>query len=62
MPDGKVKEGKSFETTPFMIAKEISSQLAKQIIVAKVKYENRVATLDKGLLNPEAEEGVEEAD
>ena len=62
MPDGKIKEGKSFETTPFSIAKEISSQMAKQIIVAKVKYDSRVATLDEGLLNPEAEEGVEEAD
>ena len=36
--------------------------MAKQIITAKVKYDNRVATLDEGLLNPEAEEGVEEAD
>ena len=62
MPDGKAKDGMSFETTPFMIAKEISSQMAKQIIVAKVKYDNRVATLDEGLLNPEAEEGVDDAD
>ena len=37
--------------------------MAKTIIVAKVKYTgNRVATLDDGLLNPEAEEGVSEED
>jgi hypothetical protein len=36
--------------------------LAEKIIVAKLKYDNRVATLDEGLLNPEAEAGVEEAD
>ena len=62
LPDGTVKNGKSFETSPFDIAKGISSQLAKQIIVAKVKYSKRVATLDEGLLNPEAEEGTESKD
>jgi hypothetical protein len=44
------------------IAKGISSQMAKKIVVAKVKYEKRIATLDEGLLNPEAEEGVSEDD
>ena len=62
LPDGAVKEGKSFETTPFDIAKGISKQLAEKIVVAKVKYSRRVATLDEGLLNPEAEEGKEEGD
>ena len=56
LPDGAVKEGISFETSPFSIASAISSQLAKQIIVSRVKYTGkRVATLDEGLLNPEAE-------
>lgn len=57
-----MKTGKSFETSPFDIAKGISKQFAEKIIVAKVKYTSRVATLDEGLLNPEAEEGVEEDD
>ena len=46
MPDGSIKTGKSFETSPFDIAKGISSQFADKIIVAKVKYTKRVATLD----------------
>jgi hypothetical protein len=61
MPDGNVKEGKSFETTPLDIAKKISNQLAKKVLVAKVKFQSRVATLDEGLTNtgPETEEGEE---
>ena len=62
MPDGAVKEGVSFETSPFDIAKAISISFAKKIIVAKVRYSRRVATLDEGLLNPEAEDGVSEDD
>jgi len=58
MPDGTKKEGTSFETSPFDIAVKISKQFADKVIVAKLKYSNRVATLDEGLLNPEAEEGV----
>jgi hypothetical protein len=30
--------------------------------VSKVRYSKRVATLDEGLLNPEAEEGKSEDD
>jgi threonyl-tRNA synthetase len=62
MPDGAIKKGNSFDTSPFDIAKAISKQFAEKIIVAKVKYTTRVATLDEGLLNPEAEEGVSEDD
>ena len=40
----------SFKTTPIDVAKMISNQLAKKIIVAKVKYpEGRIATLDDNL-------------
>ena len=60
MPDGAIKLGKSFETSPYDIAAGISKQMADKIVVAKVKYSKRVATLDEGLLNPEAEEGAEE--
>ena len=62
MPDGAVKQGISIETSPFDIACAISKQLAEKIVVAKVKYSKRVATLDEGLLNPEAEEGKSEDD
>ena len=34
LPDGKTKQGTSFETTPLDVAKMISSQLAKKIIVS----------------------------
>ena len=60
MPDGKIKEGIAFETSPFTIASSISAQFAGKIVVAKVKYSRRVATLDEGLLNPEAEADVAE--
>ena len=55
LPDGKVKEGVSFETTPLDIAKSISNSLAEKLIVAKVKFLNRVGSLDDGLINPIAE-------
>lgn len=62
MPDGAVKTGTSFVTSPMDIANGISQGFAQKIIVAKVKYSKRVATLDDGLLNPEAEEGKDEQD
>ncbi len=47
LPDGNTKQGVSFKTTPLDVAKMISNQLAKKIIVAQVRYPNgRVATLD----------------
>jgi len=62
LPNGDVKKGTSFDTSPYTIAQQISKQFAEKVIVAKIKYTNRVATLDEGLLNPEAEEGVDEED
>ena len=60
LPDGGKKEGISFETTPLAVAKSISSQLAKKIIVAHVRYpEGRVATLDDQLQNPEEDKANE---
>jgi len=38
LPDGKEKDGTSFETTPMMIAQEISKKLADDCMVAKVHY------------------------
>ena len=50
-----MKEGISFKTTPLDIAKQISNSLPDKVVVAKVRYTNRVATLDDGLINPDAE-------
>lgn len=61
LPDGKEKEGTSFETTPLDIAKSISNSLVDKIVVAKVKFLNRVGTLDTGLVDPEAESDSGEA-
>lgn len=55
LPDGKEKEGTSFETTPLDIAKSLSNSLPDKVVVAKVKYTNRIGTLDSGLINPDAE-------
>jgi len=62
MPDGAVKDGVSFVTSPFDVANSISKQFAEKVVVAKVRYSRRVGTLDDGLLNPEAEEGKDEGD
>jgi len=60
LPDGKVKDGTSFQTSAYDVAKSISKQLAEKVVVARVRYTNgRIATLDDGLVNPE-EEGAEE--
>ena len=57
---GVEKKGTSFVTTPFDIAKSVSSQMAKKIIVAKVRYPaGRIATLDDQLQNPEEEKGLQ---
>lgn len=39
LPDGKILDGKAWETTPLSIAKGISSGLAKAIVIAKVNNE-----------------------
>lgn len=62
MPDGNVKDGTSFTTSPHDIATGISAQFAGKVLVAKVKYSRRVATLDDGLINPIAESNVSEDD
>lgn len=55
LPDGKVKEGKSFELSPILIAKGISNSLAEKVVVSKVKYSKRSHTLDVGLSIADAE-------
>lgn len=36
MPDGSIRKGTSWETSPMDIAKEISKGLADRIVIAKV--------------------------
>ena len=59
LPDGKEKEGVSFETTPLDIAKSISNSLPDKVVVAKVKYAKKVATLDEGLMDPNVDKAGE---
>merc|ERR1719312_629881 len=47
LPDGAIKEGESWRTTPFMVAQGISQGLAESTIVAKVNGE--VWDLDRPL-------------
>ncbi len=54
LPDGNIKEGVSFSTTPLDVASMISKQFAEKVLVAKVRYPNgKIATLDEGLSIPE---------
>lgn len=39
MPDGKIVDGKSWETTPLQIALEISKGLADNAVISKVNDE-----------------------
>jgi threonyl-tRNA synthetase len=39
LPDGKVVDGKAFETTPFKVAEQLSKSLAKSVVVARVDGE-----------------------
>jgi hypothetical protein len=55
LPDSAAKEGESFKTSSFYVAKMISKQFAEKIFVSKERYpEGRIATLDDGFTNPEA--------
>lgn len=57
LPDGTVKKGKAFETTPMEIAEEISKGLAQACIAAKIVYTNRIKVEGHGdVVNPEEEE------
>lgn len=56
MPDGAVKEGVSFQTTPLEIVKKISNSLAKEAVSSKVKYTSRVATLDAQVVDTDEHE------
>lgn len=59
LPDGSVKEGIAFKTSPYDIAKAISQGLADSIIIAKVCYSSRLDGDFKVVqVDDEAEEGM----
>lgn len=37
MPDGSERKGKSWETSPMDVAKEVSKSLSERIVIAKVR-------------------------
>lgn len=58
LPDGSIKEGIAFKTSPYDIAKAISQGLADSIIIAKVCYSSRLDGDSKVVqVDDEAEEG-----
>jgi len=59
LPDGTVKEGQSWITTPFQIASGISKQLAKQVCVAKIKYVGKRYAPDDVVAADDDEEEVD---
>lgn len=61
LPDGTVKEGMSWETSPLDIALGISKGLADSCIVAKVTYTEEIESL-KHLVNADDDESDEEED
>jgi threonyl-tRNA synthetase len=63
LPDGKVVQGTSWETTPLAVAEGISKGLAQNVVVARVAYTERIgveAADGLGVVNtgPEEEEVV----
>jgi threonyl-tRNA synthetase len=60
LPDGSVKQGVAFKTSPYDIAKAISTGLADSIIIAKVCYSSRLDGDSKLVqVDDEADEGIQ---
>ncbi len=60
LPDGKVIEGVSWETTPLAIATGISKGLAASVVVAKVAYSSRVGLEEADGVGALISDGMEE--
>jgi threonyl-tRNA synthetase len=52
LPDGTIKEGKAWETTPLSIAKGISKSLANATVISKVNDEVCILEVQFQALNP----------
>eukprot|EP00742_Colponemidia_sp_Colp-10_P004829 GILJ01005155.1.p1 GENE.GILJ01005155.1~~GILJ01005155.1.p1 ORF type:complete len:972 (-),score=201.07 GILJ01005155.1:109-2988(-) len=62
LPDGKQKEGVSWQTTPMDIAISIHKKLGEDAVVAKVRYTRRVGAVDEGVVNTGPEEEGEQTE
>ena len=60
--EGDVIQGTSFETSPASILKDLDKERLKTVLVARVKYESRVATLDDGLVNIDDDMDLEQSE
>jgi len=60
LPDGKVVEGVSWETTPLAVATGISKGLAASVVVAKVAYSSRVGIEEADGVGAASSDGMEE--
>ena len=60
--EGDVIQGTSFETSPASILKDLDKERLKTVLVARVKYESRVATLDDGLVNTDDDMDLEQSE
>ena len=59
LPDGNIKDGIAFKTSPYDIALSISKGLAESIVIAKVTYKTRYDTNDIIIACDEDEESSE---
>jgi hypothetical protein len=61
LKDGKEIKGQAFVTTPLVVAKSISKNLAESSLVARVKYTKRYdSPFGKGPVSAEAEDHIQE--
>lgn len=60
LPDGTVKDGKAFETSPMDIAMSISKSLAESAVVAKIIYKENVESLTQCVVADVEEDEPEE--
>lgn len=62
LPDGTEKKGVSYETTPMDIAKGISKNLMKEVIVAEVRYTSRIEDDEQNVSSADGLEATVESD
>ncbi|CAM9632643.1 unnamed protein product [Scytosiphon promiscuus] len=62
LPDGTEKKGISYETTPMDIAKSISKNLAKEVLVAEVRYSSRIEDDEQNVSSADGLEAEESDD
>ncbi len=56
LPDGSLKSGVAFKTSPYDIAKQISQGLADNCVIAKIKYTSKASGFDDNVVAFDDEE------